>query len=108
MTNKEIIKEFLRGGREYNAVNHLAYYGDALVNYSTVILTVDRENRFAKFNVRKYSSTTSRIQSLIRQELERADYTWEEYDGEPCRFWWNLGYQGAEPIRVRDVKRGLK
>lgn len=104
MKNIELIREFINAPRDHNAINHLAYYGDGLVNYSTVILVIDRVMGRAWLNIHKYSTTTSRIQNQVRAELEAAGYDIEEYDGEPCTFKWDIGRQST----VADAKRALE
>lgn len=103
MTNKELIKEFIRGNRRYGATNHLGYTDNKLYNYSTVICEIDRANRKALFNCRKYSTTTGRIQSTLRAELEMFGFTVEEFYGAQARMW-NFGYQGAKRWTAREFK----
>ena len=104
MNNTDFIKEYIKGTREYNAYCHLAYKGDTLWNYSTVICVVDRKNKKAIFNCRKYSNTTSRIQSNLRGQLKREDFTITDYVGDNANFW-NCGYQGAEHWTTAEVKQ---
>lgn len=101
MTNKEIIQEFTRGEKRYNAVNHIGYTDGRLWNYSTVLADLDRENKTATLNVRKYSVTTGRIQNMLRRELENAGYVINEIIGETCNYW-NYGYQGAPNWKKSD------
>jgi len=103
MNNKDFIREFIKGTRQYNAYCHLGYKGNQLWNYSTVLCKIDRENKTAKFNCRKYSSTTSRIQSALCRELESAGFTIEKYEGDRATMW-NWGYQGAPNYTVSDFK----
>lgn len=103
MTNYDFIGEFIRGERRFGAYCHLGYSEDKLYNYSTVICTIDRDNKTARLNVKKYSSTTSRIQSMVKGALRKANYEITEYVGEPCSYW-NYGYQGAGNITVDDMK----
>lgn len=103
MTNREIINEFINNPREKgNACNHLLYKGNGIINYSTLMCTVDRENKKALLNVTKYSRTTSKIQGMIRYELECAGFEIEEVHGEFPRNWWNYGYMGAPGWRPSD------
>ena len=107
MTNKDLITMYLDGNKKAGACNHLMFTGSDLYNYSTLMCTVNREAKTAKFNTRKYSRTTSKIQGMIRRLLEGRGYSIEEYNGEPCVYW-NFGYQGAENWTVADLKkRGL-
>ena len=104
MTNREFIREYIRGGKQYGANGHLGYAEDKLVNYSTVICIIDRENRKAKVNKTKYSVTTSKIQGELRFALHQEGYAIEEYEGEPASAW-NYGYLGAWNVTVKDMKR---
>ena len=101
MTNQEILKEFAAGNKRYNAVNHIGYTDNKLWNYSTVLATVDRETKTADLNTRKYSATTSKIQGMLRRELENAGYTIREIIGETANIW-NYGYQGAPNWKKSD------
>ena len=71
MTNIDLIKKFSKGatrggsgGRLYGRYN-LRIEGDNLVNYSTIIAK-RVENNGVILNKKKYSRTTSKIQSYIR------------------------------------------
>lgn len=103
MTNWDLIAEFVKGDRSYNAVNHLGYSDDKLYSYSTVVCVIDRNAKKAKVNVRKYSRTTSKHVSHLRYVLEKSGYEIEDYEGCPCTYW-NYGYQGAECWKVSDFK----
>ena len=103
MTNKEIIKEFIEGTKRYNAVNHIGYTDNKLWNYSTVLIEIDREAKKAKLNIKKYSTTTGRIQSEIERQLSAAHYEIERYTGENAVLW-NYGYQGAATWKKSDFK----
>lgn len=103
MTNRELIAEYIRGERRYGAANHLGYSDGKLINYSTEICRIDREKRVATVNSRKYSTSTSKIQSQLRYQLVQAGYTIVEYEGEPC-YYWNAGYMGAERLSTKDMK----
>ena len=103
MTNGDLIAEFISGKRPYNAYCHLGYKGNSLWNYSTVLCVIDRENKTARFNCRKYSSTTNRIQSDLRRQLKYDGYTITDYVGDRASMW-NAGYTGAETWKVSDFK----
>ena len=103
MSNQEFIQKFIKGGQKYGAYCHLAIVEDRLINYSTEICVIDRENKTAKVNVKKYSNTTSRIQSTLRWELKKAGYEITDYVGEEA-YWWNYGYQGAGNWTTSEVK----
>ena len=94
MTNEKFIQEFIDGDRRFNAYCHLGYTENKLWNYSTVICEIDRDHLTAKFNCKRYSNTTSRIQSTLRHLLKKAGYEITDYVGEDCTLW-NWGYQGA-------------
>ena len=101
MTNKDIIIEFVNGEKRYNAVNHIGYQLEKLYNYSTLMCDINRDNKTAAVNTRKYSNTTTRIQSIIRQVLTDKGYTITEFDGGYCNYW-NAGYMGAARYTKRD------
>ena len=103
MTNKELISEYIKGERRYGAANHLGYDNEVLINYATEICRIDRKNKTATVNSRRYSRTTSGIQSELRYRLSAAGYTITEYEGEPATMW-NCGYQGAPNVTVNDMK----
>lgn len=102
MTNRELISQYIKGNKRAGATNHLGFIGNELVNYSTTICVIDRANKCARVNKRKYSTTTSKIQNMLAYELNIAGYEVEEYQGEPCHYW-NWGYQGAENVTIKDV-----
>lgn len=101
MTNKDIIIEFVNGGNRYNAVNHIGYQLNRLYNYSTLMCDIDRGGKTARVNVHKYSNTTTRIQSIIRNVLVEKGYHIEEFDGGECNYW-NAGYMGAARYTKQD------
>ena len=103
MTNYDFIGEFIKGEKRFGAYCHLGYSDDKLYNYSTVICTIDRGNKRARLNIKKYSSTTSRIQSMVKGALRQAGYEITEYVGEPCSYW-NYGYQGAGNVTIDDMR----
>lgn len=102
MTNNDFIREFIRSPKNAGACNHLGYHGNVLINYSTELCEINRTNKTAVVNVRKYSSTTSKIQSRLLYELEAAGYEIERVEGEPA-YIWNYGYMGAPNLTVADV-----
>lgn len=101
MTNKDIIIEFVNGEKRYNAVNHIGYQLEKLYNYSTLMCDIDRGGKTARINVHKYSNTTTRIQSIIRNVLVEKGYRIEEFDGGACNYW-NCGYMGAARCKKSD------
>ena len=98
MRNQEVIRAFGRGATKGLAC-HLYIKGNELVNYSTVLAWRDENGGF-HVNTKKYSVTTSKIQSQILYEL--ADKIVEKYEGESC-YYWNCGYVGANTIRASEV-----
>lgn len=106
MTNNEMISAYVNGTMNAGATNHIGFKNGTFINYSTIICEIDRENMLAHFNKRKYSTTTSKIQSRLLSELTAAGFEISEYDGEPC-YYWNYGYQGAENVKMSDVHKYL-
>ena len=104
MTNDALLTMFIEGTKRYGACNHLGFTDDKLWNYSTVLCEIDRRNRRAKLNVRKYSTTTSKIQSKLKYKLSVHGYAIEEVQGEPVRYLWNAGYMGAEKWTPKEFK----
>lgn len=102
MTNNEAIRAYVNGTMKHGAVNHIGWNHDRFINYSTELCAIDREAGTALFNTRKYSSTTSKIQSRLRYELEAAGFEIIEVEGEPA-YIWNYGYQGAPTLKMEDV-----
>jgi hypothetical protein len=104
MTNNEAIRAFVNGTMKRGAVNHIGWNNDKLINYSTTLCEIERDTNTAYFNRSKYSTTTSKIQSALRRELEAAGLNIIECDGEPC-YIWNYGYMGAPNLKMEDVYR---
>lgn len=102
MTNNEAIRAFVNGTMKRGAVNHIGWNNDRFINYSTELCAIDRASGTALFNTRKYSTTTSKIQSALRRELEAAGFKITEVVGNPAHIW-NYGYQGAENVKMSDV-----
>ena len=102
MTNQELIRNFVNGATR-GIASHLYIRGNELVNYSTVLAKrITDENGNVKFlmNIKRYSVSTSKIQNYLRAELtgENVEY----FEGENC-YYWNMGYTGADTIKVSDV-----
>lgn len=98
MTNQDLIRKFKEGATR-GVANHLYILDDELVNYSTTIAIRKPNGKFA-INKRKYSQTTSKIQSKIRYIL--GNLIDEEFVGDSAMAW-NYGYQGAPQIKASDV-----
>lgn len=86
MTNENVINAFLNGEKaqtpkrlSQNGIKEctLTSNGETLVNYSTVIAK-NVQNRIY-LNIKKYSSTTSHIQSLIKRLATSKGMTIIEY-----------------------------
>lgn len=101
MTNYDLISLFVDGSREHGACNHLGFKGNELFSYSTVICVIDRDNKTAKVNTKKYSRTTSKQVSILRSVLSRKGFAIIEYEGDPAILW-NWGYMGAPNWKVSD------
>ena len=99
MRNIEVIRAFKNGATKGLAC-HLYIKGNELINYSTTLAWRDENGGF-HVNTKKYSVTTSKIQSAIMSEL--GEKIVEKYVGENPYYYWNYGYQGAEPIRASDI-----
>lgn len=107
MNNYEFLSNFVSGEEPYSVAcyGHLLKLGEGLYNYSTLICEIDGNK--ARLNVRKYSRTTTRIQSTLRRILENKGFEIIEYEGDPCTYW-NFGYMGAENWTMNDLKqRGI-
>jgi hypothetical protein len=66
MRNIEVVRNFINGATKGKTTN-LYIDGDKLINYTTTLL--QRHNGKFIVNISKYSSSTSRIQSMILKEL---------------------------------------
>ena len=107
MTNNDFIDNFFANCLPSHACqNHLMKVDDTLYNYSTEIVKIDRLNKIIYFNVKKYSRTTSKIQSHIRYVIEYhfSNYEVKEYVGNDCCYW-NYGFQGAENWTKSDMRK---
>lgn len=98
MTNEDLIRAFKNGSTK-GIASHLYIKGNDLINYSTVIAFRDENGKF-HLNIRKYKSSTSKIQNYCKHILD-TDIV-EEYEGPSC-YLWNGGYQGAPQIKAREV-----
>ena len=93
MTNDDFMEKWIEEDT-HKGNGHLLADGNTLLNYSTIICVIDRENKSAKLNTRKYSRTTGKIQSSLSYLLSKNGFNITEYEGEPCEPW-NCGYMGA-------------
>lgn len=72
MKNLDVIEKF-RDGARAGKTQHLYIDGDNLVNYTTVI--AKRVGDGVILNTQKYSRTTSKIQTMIRNTCNIVAYT---------------------------------
>ena len=87
MKNKDFLKQYVDGCVLQAAHGRMAYKDGRLISYNTVICDIDRYHKTARMNVKKYSATTSRMQSYLRYVLDRENYEVEEYEGEDAYIW---------------------
>lgn len=88
MTNEQVIKSFIGGATSGHTPtreiygqgkgNTLSIDGDKLINYTTIIAI--REGNTIKLNTTKYSTTTSKIQSMIKRIALSNDKIVEEVE----------------------------
>lgn len=103
MNNTDFIRQYITGKKKFGAYGHLGCANDTLFNYSTEICQIDRENKTAKVNVKKYSRTTSKIQTELKFLLSQYGYAVTEYEGKSATMW-NCGYQGARTLTTADMR----
>ena len=89
MKNEDVIKKFLEREQAKTSLRTIVngYYsykgrtlwtkGNKLINYSTRIAYIEGNNLY--INVKKYSSTTSHIQSKLKQLASLTNYDIIEY-----------------------------
>lgn len=105
MTNNDFLCDYVNNPKGVRVHAHLLQIENELYNYSTLICTIN--GGVADFNCRKYSTTTSKIQTTLKRLLENNGYTINEYDGKDA-YYWNCGYMGAENWKMCDLKeRGI-
>lgn len=103
MTNLDLIREYIKGEREYGACNHIGYQGDVLINYGTKLCSIDRDAKKAEVNGSYYSRTTSKIQNYLKRELEAQGYEITLVEGDYAVLW-NWGYMGAPTLKASDFR----
>ena len=105
MNNKQFIKDFIQNAatdkKQRRIYCNLSCYNNTLFNYSTPLLQIDTDKNIVHFNIRRYSSSTSRIQSHIRNELERNAiikqfYYIHEYNGANAQKWYSGGVTSTD------------
>lgn len=87
MRNRDFLEQYVEGNIVKAAHGRMAYKDGRLISYNTVICDIDRYHKTARVNVRKYSSTTSRMQGQLLAILSRENYEVEEYVGEEAYIW---------------------
>ena len=87
MKNNDFLKQYVDGFYTHGAHGRMAYKDGRLISYSTPICDIDRRNKKAVVNVRKYSSTTSRMQNQLLHLLEVGGYEIEKYEGDDAYMW---------------------
>lgn len=87
MKNNEFLEMYVNGYYTKGAHGRMAYKDGRLISYSTPICDIDRRNKKAAVNVKKYSSTTSRMQNYLLHLLEVNGYDIEKYEGNDADFW---------------------
>lgn len=73
MKNIAVIKQFLHISSANSDTGNLISVGDRLINYNTCIAEWKNKG-CVMVNVTKYSSTTSKIQNMLLEELEKSSY----------------------------------
>lgn len=87
MKNNDFLKRYVEGYYVEGEHGRMAYKNGRLISYSTPICDIDRRNKKAVVNVRKYSSTTSRMQNYLLHLLEINGYEIERYEGDDADMW---------------------
>lgn len=87
MKNNDFLRQYVVGDYVQGAHGRMAYKDGRLISYSTPICDIDRRNKKAVVNVRKYSSTTSRMQNYLLHFLEVNGYEIERYEGADAYMW---------------------
>lgn len=96
MSNLEVIKKFLKKEKAQTNLRNIlnGYYtykgrtlqtkneniGFCLYNYNTIIAFILNDTLY--LNTKKYSSTTSKIQTQLRNQATYTDYKIKEYEEE--------------------------
>lgn len=84
MRNIEVVKKFYNQEKAKSSTGNLFVrtngdYSVELVNYKTVIAYIEDDTVY--LNIRKYSSTTSTIQTMLIEEGSKTDYNFKFYKG---------------------------
>lgn len=93
MTNYDFLEQYVKNPTT-KAVNRQNYcINGEFVNYSTTICKIC--GTVARLNTRKYSATTSKLQSQLTALLNKYGYTIETYNGDDA-YMWNGGCCGTD------------
>lgn len=89
MRNIEVIKQFLNMSSGNSYTGNLISDGVKLFSYNTCI--AEWTDDLVLFNVTKYSSSTSRIQSMMLRELQKSIHKFIFIDNVPIntQYLWN-------------------
>ena len=87
MTNKEFLQRYVDGMYVEGAYGRMAYKNGRIISYETPICDINRVNKTADVNIRKYSATTSRMQNNLLAILKDAGYSITTYDGPGAYMW---------------------
>lgn len=106
MTTYDFLGKYVKehDGKHVNRQNF--YIDGTFTNYSTDICRIDGKKAF--LNIHKYSRTTSKLQSQLKNLLIKYGYSIEEYDGDDCMLW-SCGYCSSDnKWTVKELKeRGI-
>ena len=88
MTNLDFLKMYVEGNMTSGQHGRMAYKDGRLISYETTICDIiSRVDKVARFNKKKYSATTSKMQNQLLSLLESAGYTIEKYEGDEAYIW---------------------
>lgn len=87
MRNREFLQQYVDGMYVEGAYGRMAYKNGRIISYETPICDINRVNKTADVNIRKYSATTSRMQNNLLAILKDAGYTITTYDGPSAYMW---------------------
>lgn len=81
MRNKDFLKQYVDGNYIRGEHGMMTYKDGQLFSYDTLICDINRVLKQADVNIRKYSSTTSRMQNTLLAFLYEAGYEVRTYEG---------------------------
>ena len=105
MTQEKLMRLFAKRRTSHGVASHCGFTGTRFYNYSTLICEIDQKTGIAYLNTKKYSRTTSKIQTQLYNVLIDEGYDVVEYEG-PDAYLWNAGYTGAPALKARDFRPG--